>query len=592
MDKVKILLIAPYKGLYEMANSLKYERDDVLIDVENGNLSEGAQIAERLQYNGYDAIVSRGGTTLEIKRVVELPVIDIEFTAYDMMRILRMTDCMSAKEAIVGYPSIAKCAKIVSELMNRDICVKTIDNEDEAREVMKQLRDQGFNIIIGDQIVHNIAMKQNMNSILFLSGPESLNQSIDEAVKISKLNRRKNKQIKYLEKLLCLSKEKIYAIDEDRQLFYNDWDVTDKTFEHFKEITEAEMDEVSNILWETENEFVWKVRKYQVNENEIRITACYAEKYCADTGTTEESIQIKSVDSMPEMFYYKYYGQDEEMKQLSEDVSDYGRTLLPILLIGEQGTGKTNMAYAMHKESAKRSQLFAEISCERLCLREFERIFTKYKDILYSKDGGTVYFDNIDKMPEETQKHVLAYLSTPAIVKNFRFIFSATSNIEERVRRGAFHKKLAKIISELVLSVPPLRDRPSCIEEIAGMIIHELNMKHGKNVIGFDAVAREKLRQYYWPGNITQLYRVISELILRCTSARISAAALNNKINQERFVSYPQPFDLGLNLKQPLDNIIDDIIQIVMKEENMNQTKVTERLGISRSTLWRRLSNQ
>lgn len=129
MEKPKILIVAPYRGLFEIALTFKNERKDVILDVVNGNLGEGVAIAVQMQKNGYDVIVSRGGTALEIKKAVNIPVVDIEFSAYDMMRILHMTDRLYARIAIVGYPSIAKCARIVSELMNRKVCVRTIKFE-------------------------------------------------------------------------------------------------------------------------------------------------------------------------------------------------------------------------------------------------------------------------------------------------------------------------------------------------------------------------------------------------------------------------------------------------------------------------------
>ena len=593
MDRIKILLIAPYKGLYEMANSLKNERDDVLLDIQSGNLGEGARIAARLQHNGYDAVISRGGTSLEIRKVVNLPVIDIEFSAYDMMRILRMADCMSAKEAIVGYPGIAKCAKIVSELMNRDICVRTINNEEEVREAIKQLREEQYSIVIGDQIVHDVSTKLNMNSILFLSGPESLNQSIEEAVRISRLNRRNHCYIKHLEKLLDCSKEKIYAIDMDNEnLIYTNWHEMGGVGERVKKMAAEGLDVSEKTAWENEDDYIWKIRRCRFDGEGNHMTACYAEKYCADFGSEEDTIQFKGLRDMPEIFYHKYYGEDKRMKMLCEDVEIYGKTLLPILLVGEQGVGKTNMAYAMHKESAMRKKLFIGIASEKLQNREFERIFSKYKAQLFNKEGGTVYFENIDRTPAETQEQVLKYITTPAVVKNFRFIFSATSNIGDAIRSGEFHRKLARTVSELVLAVPPLRDRVSCIEGIAGMMLHELNMQYGRNVIGFDAAAREMLKSYAWPGNIAQLHRVVTETALNCRGARITAKELEAKLNQESYVSCQETRDSQINIDQPLEGIIDDVIRVIMKEENMNQTKVAKRLEISRSTLWRRLNEK
>src|SRR5699024_4119419 len=99
---IKVLVIVPYEGLLEMMKEVSQEVEDIELQVELGNLSEGVAIAKNAENEGYHVIVSRGGTASMIQEAVSIPVIDIQVSGYDVLRILTLVKGFSGKAAIVG----------------------------------------------------------------------------------------------------------------------------------------------------------------------------------------------------------------------------------------------------------------------------------------------------------------------------------------------------------------------------------------------------------------------------------------------------------------------------------------------------------
>ena len=103
MQKTKILAVAPYEGLADAISTIAQTRDDIKMTVQIGDLNTGKQIAMELAHNNYDVIISRGGTAELIRSTVELPVIDIPISVYDVLRTIKLAENYSGKFVIAGF---------------------------------------------------------------------------------------------------------------------------------------------------------------------------------------------------------------------------------------------------------------------------------------------------------------------------------------------------------------------------------------------------------------------------------------------------------------------------------------------------------
>lgn len=142
------------------------------------------------------------------------------------------------------------------------------------------------------------------------------------------------------------------------------------------------------------------------------------------------------------------------------------------------------------------------------------------------------------------------------------------------------------------LRLPPLRDRIHEIPALATLYTSEFNTQLSKQVIGFLPEALDVLMGYSWPGNLNQFRRIVKELILQTAGPYITADMVRNLLRQEGAGTFSASPAESINIDQPLDDIIYDVVCRQLAQSKQNQTKVAEKLGISRTTLWRILQRK
>ncbi|MFQ8689765.1 MAG: PrpR N-terminal domain-containing protein [Blautia sp.] len=182
MQKIKILAVAPYEGMAETIASIATERDDVEMTVQTGDLNTGKKIALELSHKNYDVILSRGGTAELIRSTVEIPVVDIPISGYDILRTIKLAQNYSGKFVIAGFSGITKDARVLCDLLQYDIDILTFTTEADSTATLKAAKKKGCTLVLCDMTGSKAAQKLHLNSVLITSGTESINAAIDEAV--------------------------------------------------------------------------------------------------------------------------------------------------------------------------------------------------------------------------------------------------------------------------------------------------------------------------------------------------------------------------------------------------------------------------
>ena len=124
------------------------------VDVQTGDLEEGVAIVRRSPPGDYDAILSRGGTAEMIRRVTNLPVVEIQTSVYDVLRCIRLAQNYSSLYAIVGFPSITEPAHILCDLLRYDIDILTVHAPQEVERTLRTLQEKGYRMVISLSLIH------------------------------------------------------------------------------------------------------------------------------------------------------------------------------------------------------------------------------------------------------------------------------------------------------------------------------------------------------------------------------------------------------------------------------------------------------
>src|SRR5438874_13241031 len=295
---------------------------------------------------------------------------------------------------------------------------------------------------------------------------------------------------------------------------------------------------------------------------------------------------------------------------------------VPVVLLGETGTGKTLLAHAIHNSSARAGGPFISFNVSALSdtliesqLFGHERgAFTGAQHSVKGKfelaNGGTLLLDEISEMSPLAQVKILRVLeygeferlgSERMLTSNARIICASNCSLRERVQQGKFREDLYQRLSGLTLLIPALRER---LEELPALIATELkaaSLKEAKNITAIHPEAMVKLLRHAWPGNLRELNHTVRTMKLFCNGPVIlpehvvfppdldSNRALLPETGKSvsDFTSNNQEHDSGSDLS--LDGAMKRHVQFVYEHANRNQRRTAKLLGVSRSTLARYL---
>jgi transcriptional activator for dhaKLM operon len=210
--------------------------------------------------------------------------------------------------------------------------------------------------------------------------------------------------------------------------------------------------------------------------------------------------------------------------------------------------------------------------------------------------GGTVFIQDVDLLPLEAQAALLNVLeleivqrvgSSRPVPVDTRIIVSTSANMEKLIARGIFRSDLYYRINVFEIKLPPLREQPEDIPLLVDRILSRLEKQFG-HTLQMAPGMMDVLKRYNWPGNIQEL-----EIVLERAAAFAGEGGFIGPMHLPEFMFYPSETVLGLPLSQsdvqPLDEMEMELILRTAQMCKGNQTKMAQILGISRTTLWRKL---
>jgi two-component system, NtrC family, response regulator len=289
------------------------------------------------------------------------------------------------------------------------------------------------------------------------------------------------------------------------------------------------------------------------------------------------------------------------MIQVLDSVRYAASTNQSLLLVGETGTGKGVIAQEVHRLSAGHTRAFVRFApaftSGDLVTSElfghqrgaFTGAVSERRGVLEEADGGTLFIDEVDELPQETQVVLLNALqekvfrrvgSNKNLRSHFRLI-SATNRpldtlVPERLREDFYHR-----IAHIVIEVPPLRDRREDIDELAEGFFRALVLREKLSLAGLLPEAREKLGRYPWPGNVRELQAVVEGAAYR---ARYEGKRF---IAPEHVVLKAKRGSAVSSLRSRVREFEASLVADALKQSNNNQTRAARLLGIDRSVLRR-----
>lgn len=592
MKKIKVLMIAPYEGLKNMVISILGNDGRFDIDARVGDLEAGAKLVRELRDNDYDVIISRGGTTGLIEEAAAAPVVDIKLSQYDILHAIRLSQNYSGKTAIVGFPQIIERVEAICGLLGYDMGISVINSAEQVTECLSKLKAEGCSMVIGDTVTVATAMEMHMNGILITSGSESVLSAFAEAEKICAAVSKVRHENSLYRDMMDGAEFASLAFDDEGRLRFsaNSRFAADVAPQALENWCRAALNEVrsknEHFFIRKHNGFLWHVHGRR-GGGEFSGYTYFSARRGAEVSGMDKTIQVLSSSLRKPLANSSFYDDSASTRQIVENIRRLGRTGLPVVIFGEPGTGKDTAAFEIYRSGAGGDKTFITIDCRELDGKQPDYLLHSENSPLLESGIG-IYFKRVDALKEKTQRMLAAYISDSMLHRRNRVIYSCEKDPADAVRDLLISRLLNESGQEcLTLHLPTLRERSDDIPSIASIYINDLNITLGKQVAGLDREASEMLRNFAWSGNITQLKNVLRELVLITDSAFISGTDTKQVLRkEEKYRAQPVPAAVP---QGTLEDMTLDAIRKVLEEEGMNHSKAAKRLGISRSTLWRKL---
>jgi len=597
-DAMKVLAVAPYEGLKEMILALG-ETEDFELRVEVGDLSQGVALAEEAVRDGVDIIISRGGTAEMIQSKTSIPVVDIEVSGYDMLRALTLVKGYLGKTAIVGFAQIAAGAAAVCEILDIDISAYTIVDEEDAEPTLQQLRTQGYQVIIGDVITVKVAERLGLNGVLLTSGRESVLKAFQQARKMHGLISAVKRDYLIAHRILQEEKEAVVVFDSGQQPVFSNaaYTALGSLFQEYVAAPDAREEILSkgefSTVFEQKGSLV-EVNGYPLRTEEgvlaaFRIRRTAREQTHSLRGVTVISSNEERgrLSHLPNVMVTR----NEGVRELVRKADLYRDMDMPVWITGEEGSGRERMAHYIHFSGSRSLFPLMTIDCSLIADTALDAVIQPDQGVplLNQCGSGTVYFHNIDALKRKDQNKLAGFLTGNEL--HCRLLASSRDDILGSVERGEFSAALYYRLAEVTLPIPALDERKEDIESLSYLFISEYNAKFGRQLVGLRDEARQEMEQFHWTGNIRQLQQVIEESVLLSKGPYIEHRDIV-KILESKKATAPAPSpERDFDFSGTLSDIEQRVIRKIWQEEAGNQARTAERLGINRTTLWRKLKS-
>jgi two-component system NtrC family response regulator len=289
---------------------------------------------------------------------------------------------------------------------------------------------------------------------------------------------------------------------------------------------------------------------------------------------------------------------DPGMQKVCRQIEKLAPTQASVLLLGESGTGKEVLARALHTTSARKDRRFVAINCAAIPDALLESELFGYEKGAFTgaakqtpgkietADGGTLFLDEIGDLPMGLQAKLLRFLQERVVERvggreeipvDVRVVCATHRNLRERITEGAFREDLFYRLTEMIVTIPPLRERSGDAALLAHAFVQRFAKANGRDRMVLREDALNAIEQHRWPGNVRELENAIKRAVIMADDTAITAEDLGIGPTEEAPI---------LNLRQIRDEADKHAVIKVMARCDNNIAKAAEMLGISRPTLY------
>lgn len=342
-------------------------------------------------------------------------------------------------------------------------------------------------------------------------------------------------------------------------------------------------------------------------ENEKLLATLYSSMRLRETRDEVNTLKIKNqeINQAINNRYLEIIGTSPAMQRIFQTIDRVAHTDANVLILGENGTGKELVARAIHRNSPRSNETFVSVDLGSITETLFESELFGHKrgsftDAKEDRPGrfelanrGTLFLDEIGNLSMPLQAKLLTVLQNRKVSRvgsnketpiDIRLICATNMPLYDMVKENRFRQDLLYRINTIEMEIPSLHDRMEDIPSLSNHFLKHYSEKYAKSVMKISEGAMSRMNKHPWPGNIRELQHAIERAVILSNSSVLQPEdfTFNTQSNKES--------DQPLNLDQfNLDEVEKLLIRKVLKKYNGNITQAASELGLTRSSLYRRL---
>jgi propionate catabolism operon transcriptional regulator len=594
------------------------------IEVVDGTFGGALAIAQdRVERGVVDAFVSAGSNASILRAGLRAPVATIQLGGFDLLQALIKARRIAGRVGVVMYGQTIPELEAVKDLLNIEISQHAYQTPDDARQRFEALRREGFTVIVGSSLVVELAEETGLVGLLAYS-LASIRKGFDDALELARVARLEAGRYEQLHSVLHNLQEAVVAVDrQDRIIAVNPpmqqllggpgLRVQGQALDALQPALSLRATLDSGLqeraVAQRFAQRDWVAHRTPIREHGEIVGAALT---LYDAGT------IQAADTSLRMMQRRQQhaarhgfgslaGTSPALQRAIASARRFARTDLGVLITGESGVGKELFAQAMHNDSSRAGRPFVAVNCasfpESLLESELfgyeEGAFTGSRrggkrGLFEAAHTGTLFLDEIGDMPLPLQTRLLRVLQEREIMRlgatapipiDVRVIAATHQPLVDLIAAQRFRQDLYYRLNTLRLALPALRERREDIPAIATPLVARCLARLGSPLDAAAALAPllPLLTAYGWPGNVRELENL---------AERIAVFLLQfDRVGDVRYAELahdcPELFAQPGAAAGAADLPLAERVAQAMELAGGRRAEAAQRLGVSRSTLWR-----
>lgn len=606
------VLIFGYSEFSQLMSSvLSSFADEATFKIVDAIVGSSVEIQGHIEAFEPDVVVSAGSNARYLRSALPIPVVSLNTTEWDVYNALEKASQVAQSVHFISFEKASCVAHAAQEKLGVSITESVYLTAEQAREQFYLASKKDDIAIVGASLVCGLAHNKNIPSFLVYS-VESCRETIKAAIQQAKEWKKREKDHALLSWLLLQSQTPIIMVDENGDSLT----LNKAAREHLSLSAKAELDLDSLIhpiggKRETDGECEINGNEWWYHLDTINHGQGFKPMYVYQLYRKKPKQQATATQEKKDKHELVFVS--KEIEGVIKQVKAYATSPSNVLLFGESGTGKELVARQIHKHSPYSEGKFIALNCSAIPSELFEGELFGHQDGAYtgSKRGGrkglieeahsgALFLDEISELALDQQAKLLRFLQERSYRPlggnqekdvDLKLIAASNRSLADMVANGEFREDLFYRLNVFNIFIPPLRARVDDIEHIASFKLTQLVERYRLAYTEADVFSHiaKYLTAHHWPGNIRELENVLERIVAYLHTVddikRLEPAL--RQITPELFSAPTQSqFYRG---EGQLKTQEEALILAALEQCQGDKHKAAQKLGISHTTLWRRL---